>query len=368
MARVKVSQKEKVKTKKKRTVKAVVKTAVKSAVRSTMKKAVRRRPKAVSATSFMKEPSAAKPARPKSTRPAPRVSTSDGRAHHYNNRWMAFAWVVPVMTIAIAVSVLTKSAKVAHPITLTSARLVSYFEQAQSRPLGERIAFWSENLLKNPALLSVMGHGPTVDDTAPVFPDAYDCTTYVETVGALARSESGEVLADRIISIRYRNGKPGFETRNHFPEADWIPNNEAAGILKDVTVEIARKAGFVVSFVNKDIDKIAWFKAQGVASRTVAAEPAVATVRLAYLPLDRINETLQHVPQGSVINVVRASRDRYPVLISHQGLLIWKNGVPYFRHASRTRQIRETPFSEYVQTLRGMPWKVLGFNINTFEG
>ncbi len=360
MARVKVSPKESPKPKKKRTVKAAVKragTAARSAVKSVVKTAVKakvRRPARVTPT----------------VAPTHRAMPHTRHAHNYNDRWVAFAWIVPVMAIAICGSLVLRS-NVTHPVAITSARLVSYFEQVQNKPLGERIAFWSENLLKNPGLLSVMGHGPTIEDTAPVFPTAYDCTTYVETVGALARSENGEVLADRVIAIRYHDAKPGFDTRNHFPEADWIPNNEAAGILKDVTVSIARQTGFVVSFVNKDIDKVAWFKAQGMSARAVASDAegkGVTTVRLPYLPIERIGDALKHIPQGSVINVVRASRDRYPVLISHQGLLIWKDGVPYFRHASRSRLIRETPFAEYVESLRGMPWKVIGFNVNTFEG
>ncbi|MBI3557733.1 MAG: DUF1460 domain-containing protein [Deltaproteobacteria bacterium] len=383
MARVKAISKETAKPRKKRTVKAAVKSvrtvarkAAMSAVQSAVKTATRREMSGQRAVaSKLRLYRAPRPAGREMSgqRALPRPAAQSHHLHHrYNDRWVAFAWIVPVMAIAICGSLVMKS-RVTHPVAHTSARLVSYFEQVQSRPLGDRIAFWSESLMKNPALLSVMGRGPTVDDTAPVFPTAYDCTTYVETVGALARSENGEVLADRVIAIRYHDAKPGFDTRNHFPEADWIPNNEAAGILKDVTVSIARQAGFVVSFVNKDIDKIAWFKARGMASRVLATEAegkgkGTVTVRLPYVPIDRMVEALKHVQQGSVINIVRASRDRYPVLISHQGLLIWKDGVPYFRHASRTSQIREIPFAEYILSLRTMPWKVLGFNVNTFEG
>src|SRR4051812_6997737 len=101
--------------------------------------------------------SAAKPRMRKSPAKAaaPRARYAP-RYHSYNDRWMPFAWVVPVIALTVCVSILLRS-KATYPVTLTSARLVSYFEEVQRRPVGERIAFWSESLLKNPALLSTLG-------------------------------------------------------------------------------------------------------------------------------------------------------------------------------------------------------------------
>lgn len=304
-------------------------------------------------------------------RRAPRkVTKPREKTHHTNERWVNFAWVLPLLIVGALVLFTTRKNVVSHPVALTSAKLISLFQRAEAQSVPDRIAFWSENLLKDPYLLSALGSGPAIEDTVPVFPRHYDCTTYVETVGALARSRSGEELADRIISIRYRDNKTTYEARNHFPEADWIPNNEQAGNLKDITVRVARSAGFVASFATKDIDKLAWFKAQATAQRVIATEVENknVTARVPYLPIDKMEAALEHVPQGAVINVVRESKDRYPVLISHQGFLVWKNGEAYFRHASRNRQITELPFKSYLKTMRDMPWKVIGFNVNTFEG
>ncbi|MEW6055072.1 MAG: N-acetylmuramoyl-L-alanine amidase-like domain-containing protein [Bdellovibrionota bacterium] len=297
------------------------------------------------------------------------------RKRSHQDHLQPLTWILPTLLLAITLGIVIKYNKnsVKHPVAITSAKLIHLFEDAQNHPLGEKVAFWSEKLLKNPNLLVPIGSGPEVSDTAPLFPRGYDCTTYVEIVGALARSESGEQLADRVIEIRYRNGEVSYATRNHFPEADWIPNNEKAGVLKDITIQVARKSGFVAGFVNKDIDRLAWFKGQGNehAKRIIARSPTSEeskTVRLAYIPAEKMMASLQHIPQGAVINVVRENKARQPVLITHQGFLIWKKGVAYFRHASRNKEITEMPLTTYLRQVSRMPWRVLGFNVNAFQG
>ena len=56
-------------------------------------------------------------------------------------------------------------------------------------------------------------------DTDPLIRfDAFDCTTFVETVLA-----NGDV--DKLNRIRYQDGNIGFLNRNHFIESDWLQNN-----------------------------------------------------------------------------------------------------------------------------------------------
>ena len=254
-------------------------------------------------------------------------------------------------------------------MTLTSAKLIHHFQDAQGRPVGERIAFWTQRLLEEPGLLAPLGSCPSVSDTAPIFPKAYDCTTYVETVAALARSREGVTLADQIISIRYRDGKIGFETRNHFPEADWIPNNVAAGNMKDITMQVARAAGRVVSFATKEIDKAAWLKACARPHPIARSRQTTKTVgvQLAYIPIEQMADVLARCPRAPDQRRGQ-NRSRYPVLISHQGFFSSEERQAWFRHASRNQKIAEIPFERYVEQMREMPWKVVGFNLNAFSG
>lgn len=291
-----------------------------------------------------------------------------------NNSLASLLWILPIGVITLAIGLLIQHQPKPSPkVAFTSARLSALFEQAQQQPMQDRIAFWSENIYKDPELLYPLGQGPEINDTAPLFPRGFDCTTFVETVGALAKSSDEKELAKNLIAIRYKNGQISYENRNHFPEADWIPNNESAGLLKDITVRISRNAGFVASYVYKEIDKTAWFRSQKnmESNRAVAKAPdsfGAIDVKVPYLPLDRVMGAVQHIPQGALINIVRESKARYPVLISHQGFLIWKNGVAYFRHASRNKEVTEVPLEKYVKQAQKMPWRVLGMNINAFSG
>ncbi|GEM_PF-1695417 len=279
-------------------------------------------------------------------------------------------WALPVLLI-FGIVALWNSGAVRYPLTTMSAKLSTMFAKAEKMDRGERIAFWSEAIYKNPALLSVLAPGPKISDTAPIFPNGYDCTTYVETVGALAKSNNGVDLVDHLISIRYKNGKIGYMTRNHFPEADWIPNNKRSGNLDDITHKVARRSGLTLKYARKEIDKYAWFKKQKnvAASRAIASmsEGETASVKIPYIELESLKSAVTHLPQGTVINVVRQSLERKPVLITHQGFLVWKKGVPYFRHASSFKEINEVPLVAYVDSLKSMPWRVLGLNFNQYE-
>lgn len=290
-------------------------------------------------------------------------------------RWAtAVSWLFPVAALAVIISLKRTTTPPEYTLTLTSAKLASLSEQAREKSLGDRIAFWSEKLLNDPALLKPLGSGPKTDDVTPVFPNDYDCTTFVETVGALSRAHSIEDLAQEVLKIRYAGDVYAFDTRNHFPEADWIPNNSAKGVLKDITSEIATRAGLKPLIVSKTIDRGAWLAKQPdrPVNRSVAAEfSAKKEVKLpyvAYVPFEQIEKSVPNIPQGAIVNIVRSSRAKFPVLISHQGFIIWKDGVAYFRHASRNREIRDVPFAQYLRSIRNLPWRVIGINVNAYQG
>ena len=76
--------------------------------------------------------------------------------------------------------------------------------------------------------------------------DAFDCTTFVETVLADGNK-------DRLNKVRYKDGVVGFLTRNHFIETDWLHNN--ANLVQNVSSKYApSKKRHVI------IDKSNWFK------------------------------------------------------------------------------------------------------------
>jgi hypothetical protein len=295
--------------------------------------------------------------------------------HPIGDALRRFGWIMPAVAVVATVGLLlrpTPTAKV--PLVHTSAELESLFQKAKAMGgLQDRISFWSAQILKKPGLLSHLGAGPKINDLAPLMASKYDCTTYIETVGALAKSASPGEFYDHLISIRYKGGDISYEGRNHFPEIDWIPNNSKAGHIRDITAMVADKGGLEAPSVTKRIYKLKWFKAQNnaYASRALAAADGGndgVEARVQYIPLSQMMNVISHVPQGSVINIVRNDRPQQPVLITHQGFLVWKGSTPYFRHVTREKRVVEVPFAEYASKLKNMPWQVLGFNVNAYRG
>jgi hypothetical protein len=258
-----------------------------------------------------------------------------------------------------------------------NAELQSLFRTAEGLTLGERVGLWSERLRENPKLLSWLedASARVHNDNAPYIPEAFDCTTFVETVAALARSEQAYDVADQILAIRYKDGIPSYFNRNHFPEADWIPNNEQSNILEDITTQVARSAQIRTSSVSKVIEKRKWFLNQPdspvgrmpASSSIIANIPEQVATTLSYIPLSQVKQVLPFLPNGAIINIVHADHPRKPVLISHQGLFVRKGGNTYFRHAKRTHGIKDSDFVSYMNAQNARTWKVVGFNVNALK-
>src|SRR5262249_15406830 len=141
---------------------------------------------------------------------------------------------------------------------------------------------------------------PQIEDTAPLLPSKYDCTTFVETVAALARSHEPGQFFTNLIAIRYRGGKATYQDRNHFPEADWIPNNIQAEILKAVTAEVAAQASAGTKTETKSIHRDEWLAQQvragrvsrSIASTAEAAWKAPVEAKVVYIPYEKLDSVI----------------------------------------------------------------------------
>ncbi|HBL15824.1 MAG TPA: hypothetical protein DD417_03410 [Elusimicrobia bacterium] len=244
----------------------------------------------------------------------------------------------------------------------------------------------SERFVGTPYHLGPLGEGEKGDfDRDPLMRfDAVDCTTFVEEVLALALEPEPERAKQTLQKIRYKDGVVRYASRNHFPEADWIPNNEAAGYLEDITRVVA---GDDVRVSSKVIDKAAWYlhkttaDLQGVGK--LSAEEKVElvgrlrqetkglspqAVAVPYLPIEFLPDYAARIPAGTVVSFVRENSPAIPVLISHQGLVVEKNGVKLLRHASATDgKVSDVPLLEYAYRYFNAKWRLLGLNLQALR-
>jgi hypothetical protein len=266
----------------------------------------------------------------------------------------------------------------AVPVVEDKGPLREEFSSVSSKQLPDRIEFWSSFLTRPDSheRLSTIEGAPQISDSAPLLPNRYDCTTFVETVVALARSQASKDFFANLVAIRYHGGKNDYLHRNHFPEIDWIPNNEKAGILKDVTWDIAESSGCSKQAEKKVIDRAHWLAQQvkrGKVSRSIASvedgawSGSVEAV-VPYIALADVARTESSIPDGAVLNIVRKSKQGTPVLITHQGFVIHKDGKAWLRHASVGGNIRTLMLSDYLRELskkaEDKDWPVIGINLN----
>ena len=260
--------------------------------------------------------------------------------------------------------------------------LAAEFQNAHMMGLDEKITFWSSLIEKKhqgrKKIAEAVG-GHSVNDIAPLVPKSYDCTTFIETVAALSRSEGSEEFVKNLLAIRYKDGQASFEDRNHFPEADWIPNNNKSNILRDITVEIAQESSVSTKIESKTIDRGKWLVSR--ASRAGGDRKLasiiknndqlnkIIEVQLPYIPISSVNEIIGRIPNGVIINLVHKDDHRHPVLITHQGFIIRQGDQVLIRHASRGGRIRTIELSTYLKGLTAhqnphAKWPLIGVNFN----
>lgn len=227
---------------------------------------------------------------------------------------------------------------------------------------------WSSGFWKN------FGTAPHIQDSAPLTSSRFDCTTYVETVGALVRSSGYEDFYSQLTGIRYDGRGTGYLNRNHFPEIDWIPNNTQAGNLVDITNEVASKAGLMARVEEKTIDKSRWLAKQmgkGGVDRSLASEATGSwtrpvTVQLPYIPLSEVDRVVDSIPSGAVINLVRENNEAHDLLVAHQGFFIRQGNQAMFRHSTTKGKIQTVPLKTYFGFQQKKHWPLIGINVNAF--
>lgn len=264
-------------------------------------------------------------------------------------------------------------------VAVTDDFLKEEFTQAAEMPWQQRLAYWTRFARdpKNQGALKQLVQGLEIEDSAALMPERFNCTTFVETVAALARAKKAPMFANELLAIRYKGGQPTYDARNHFPEVDWIANNTTAGILRDVTAEMAESASIQVAVVSKEIRRGEWLGGQvrkGKVSRSlasVAQKDWGGPVRgsVSYIPVADLKKVEGQISTGMIVNIVHKDDGKHPVLITHQGFAIRDGGKVMLRHASRgTGEVQTVELATYVSRLKKQKldktWTLVGVNFN----
>lgn len=154
------------------------------------------------------------------------------------------------------------------------------------------------------------GAGAEFDRDSEVDFNLGNCITWVEQALAMVASGGDRTkFYEELIKIRYADGMKDYAMRNHFQSADWLPNNIAAGHIKDILPEIMDGDAPVVT---AEINKRNWYAAksalEGDFSELTDAERAerLEGLRMLGALMPEENVTLGYFPFKDMIVETRS--------------------------------------------------------------
>ena len=169
-----------------------------------------------------------------------------------------------------------------------------------------------------------------------------DCTTFVETVLALARTAvqkqyTWDEFCRQLTALRYRNGKiDGYLSRLHY-FSDWIANNEQKGFVTDVSkISGGVPDTLQLYFMSRNADRYPVLQRNATLVDSLAAqERNLDGKTFYYLPTCRLDSaSLATIQSGDII----AFTTDIPGLdIAHVGIAIQNDGETRLIHASSSQ-------------------------------
>lgn len=245
----------------------------------------------------------------------------------------------------------------------------------QEMPFSRRLECISRRYLGIAYAHEALGEGYGIDPDPSFRFDALDCMTFVEQTVALALARNMETFFNSLAKIRYLDGNIEYSWRNHIVEADWIPQNQASGLARDITPLLG---GDKTRMMKSHIDRIKWIsersdltddqKSKAIGGFIRAGRADATDLMLNYIPIHSFftftkqatipnDEITAMLPEVSIVLLLRREEDSASAgsAVAHMGLLITpvyedgSRGMPVIRHSSRLKNtFMDEPFHDYL--------------------
>ncbi len=223
---------------------------------------------------------------------------------------------------------------------------------------GDRIAHIAQQFIGTPYVAHTLEGDK---EMLTVNLDELDCTTFVETVAALAYTagEQRTSWRDYVYNLerfRYRNGKlNGYASRLHYI-SDWIIDNSFRGNITEVTNRMPYFNYTVktIDFMSSHRDSYPALADSITYEKIKSIETGYSNHRYPYIKSRNLfaKETKAALKDGDIVALTCDNKD---LDVSHMGIIIKKNGEPYLLHASSSHgkvEITNIPLSEFMKKNR----------------
>lgn len=223
---------------------------------------------------------------------------------------------------------------------------------------GERIAFLGNELLGTAYVAHTL---EGEKELLRVRTDALDCTTFVEFVAALAKTAGERRCSWRdflvnLCSFRYRGGNlDGYGSRLHYI-AEWVLDNAYRGNLTDVTPGIVgvRYAVKTIDFMSSNRDRYPALADSAVFERIRGVEQGFRNHRFPYVKSTALGNraVVEGLRNGDIVALTSVVKN---LDVTHMGLVVFRDGVPYLLHASSSLGkvvLSDVPLDDFMKRNR----------------
>lgn len=224
-----------------------------------------------------------------------------------------------------------------------STRVANMLQEAREHAQGKNVVlYFAHQFLGIP----YVGHTLEVNTEEELVVNLrqLDCTTFVETVTALALAFQHDGLGwdDYLYwlqTIRYNNGKlDGYCSRNHY-FSQWIASNSRLGLVEEQTgtdYPFIATQQLQLNYMSRHPEYYAMLKDNPEDVKTIAQlEKAVSGTEVRYIPSSLLNESkdaLKCINDGDILALVTKKSG---LDVSHVGFAEWgKDGKLYLLDAS----------------------------------
>lgn len=228
------------------------------------------------------------------------------------------------------------------------------------KPINELMLLIGDKFIGTPYVAGTLEGSP---EALTVNLDGMDCTTFVETVAAMAltvseRRNSWQDFLYNLEQLRYRQGRiDGYGSRLHYI-SDWVVDNTHRGLLREVTDRMPGVAYQVktLDYMSTHRDAYPAMSDDAVYDKIKSSEVGYRSHRFPYIKSADLmsKKAASWLRSGDVI----AFTTKTPGLdVSHVGIVVVKDGVPHILHASSKNGmvvLDPIPLAEYMRKNRNL--------------
>lgn len=230
-----------------------------------------------------------------------------------------------------------------HNETTDTSRINNILIEATGKDFsrsGDCIAWLGNKFADTPYVAKTLENDSPQEEMLTVNLDEFDCTTFVETVLAMAytvgeRRSSWRDFVHNLEQIRYRGGNiDGYASRLHYI-SDWAVDNAHRGIIEDAT-RLFPKVDYTIkslNFMSSNRNLYPALANDTVFENMKSVEVGYRNHRFPYIKARNVTakENRQSFRNGDIVAFTTAVNG---LDVSHIGIIVMKGGKMHLMHAS----------------------------------